>query len=1233
MVVKARYGSESRSTSTAEAKVAPTWTKEHQMFFNRTENDLHVGVEPLKTSGSVQLSVIGTRLNSKVELGVLQIPLANAISCCTEVTENRLSGDIDGPGVYVRWFPLKDPKDCIEGDGQICYRPQETEKNSDDQFKTYMRPCIKIAMWWKQGALKDKKQNSTDTESPQKGVESVLRSLNDKYFHATIDAVSASLIDSFRARELLSLTMTDSDLRYSHTQSTTHIALSIGRIQADQHAENALEPVILSPRPVANPKPTFMLLAIKNNIRSKTNLDAFKHIAISLEEMDLRIEEACMFDVWALFYHILRRHNTFTKESMIFASSSASRIISGPNCKSFADYPQTSLLNEIIELMNAVHDNAVGRKDQKVKQIYIENLLLNSLKFNISYVKSPRRQDDLHRDLITISRGKYVPQITIGGNRRSNEEFSSPLVYRRPETFRRWSELGHDDNWSTTLDERTINFQNVISAAFPAISEAPVRVAGKFIDNIFQPWTEIIANLKHFYIKEMIFQVHKILGSVDFFGNPTMAVNAIMKGAHDFVMFPFREFLRSPNNPSKLGIGVAKGTLSLVSNFFSAVFGFVSNVSNFSIQSTLHFFYWISICNSTFISAQISEAGGTAAAALSFDEHFQRWHNQQLADHFRHMHGALRPQGCNLFLSAVTRPIQDIVAGLLFAASGVVVEPYKGAQLKGMSGFTKGIGIGTVGLVAKPLVGIFDAFAHVSESIHDAARSANVLEKKPCTVKRLRLPYVFGLHKTLLPYNSVDACSANLLRLFPLKDDKRLQAEDRECLILSQLLQKGPGEGWYLVVTTKRILKFYVKYDASLPPAIEWQVKMSNDVQITSNVEHTTHDQVVLKISSTPKRPLSPAKKQSDDKKADDNHLQNILEISVPGASVNSSRRMIKHNPVQHALGAFGTNRAKKKERLVYYVQGDLNTERDPLIQIHNSICCLTGQFGSIMPRKFRKTLAGKSGQEGLTSFGPLHFREEEHENTVSQKNDVSDYLEAIPWVHDFGNIRQMKSRSEWTFQDELQATKAMDDGPSWVVEARARSTFEPLPFPKVLTSQIQDQQEVRRLENELASGLKSFKKVAEELNLYLYVPIGQKIGSIFRGTEMIEECCEDGLTFDAEEEPSRIDCTNVTVEERLENVEFMLRSLLTNPPNISTTTSKSLFPPSTLSSAVSALSASGDDPEIMAAHNPSSNETELLRLEVQLLRRSLAQKDADESSSGANVKKKKRKLKKFWKS
>ncbi len=42
---------------------------------------------------------------------------------------------------------------------------------------------------------------------------------------------------------------------------------------------------------------------------SKSNFDSFKHIAIALEEMDLRIEEIWMFDVWELFYRVLRRHN------------------------------------------------------------------------------------------------------------------------------------------------------------------------------------------------------------------------------------------------------------------------------------------------------------------------------------------------------------------------------------------------------------------------------------------------------------------------------------------------------------------------------------------------------------------------------------------------------------------------------------------------------------------------------------------------------------------------------------------------------------------------------------------------------------------------------------------------------------------------------------------------------------------------------------------------------------
>ena len=198
MYVKVRYGSKSRITPTVDVKVTPTWTNENDLHFSETradgderndarkeatsfpineldrsgsfsmpdffkhrDHDLEVRVEPLKTSGSLRLSIIGERMNSKAELGVLQIPLATAISCCTETVEsdenfedNIKDGiflqETKSPQMYVRWFPLKNPKDCVplEGGMGLSTRPPESEKTSDHLFSQYYRPCLKLAMWW-----------------------------------------------------------------------------------------------------------------------------------------------------------------------------------------------------------------------------------------------------------------------------------------------------------------------------------------------------------------------------------------------------------------------------------------------------------------------------------------------------------------------------------------------------------------------------------------------------------------------------------------------------------------------------------------------------------------------------------------------------------------------------------------------------------------------------------------------------------------------------------------------------------------------------------------------------------------------------------------------------------------------------------------------------------------------------------------------------------------------------
>ena len=119
------------------------------------ENDLEVTVLPFETSKSLRISIIGEsqRLQSKVELGVLEIPLGPALECCAcamedyEEDRNKVMSKGLSPA-YVRWFPLMSPSEAvpIEGDMGKSVRPPESEKLKDNEFAEYFAPCIKLAL-------------------------------------------------------------------------------------------------------------------------------------------------------------------------------------------------------------------------------------------------------------------------------------------------------------------------------------------------------------------------------------------------------------------------------------------------------------------------------------------------------------------------------------------------------------------------------------------------------------------------------------------------------------------------------------------------------------------------------------------------------------------------------------------------------------------------------------------------------------------------------------------------------------------------------------------------------------------------------------------------------------------------------------------------------------------------------------------------------------------------------
>ena len=66
-------------------------------------------------------------------------------------------------------------------------------------------------------------------------------------------------------------------------------------------------------------------------------------------------------------------------------------------------------------------------------------------------------------------------------------------------------------------------------------------------------------------------------------------------------------------------------------------------------------------------------------------------------------------------------------------------KPYEGAKKSGLSGFLKGSVHGIVGLLVKPIAGVFDATSKTAEGIKNTATH---FDDKP-NERRMRLPRVF----------------------------------------------------------------------------------------------------------------------------------------------------------------------------------------------------------------------------------------------------------------------------------------------------------------------------------------------------------------------------------------------------------------------------------------------------------------------------------------------------------
>lgn len=253
-------------------------------------------------------------------------------------------------------------------------------------------------------------------------------------------------------------------------------------------------------------------------------------------------------------------------------------------------------------------------------------------------------------------------------------------------------------------------FINVLTMALGNIEGAQIKLNSLLLEHVRVSLPTLVGAIESHYAQQFFYQLHKVLGSADFLGNPVGFFNNISSGVMDIFYEPYQGYIMN-DRPQELGIGIAKGGLSFLKK---SIFGF---------------------------SDSFSKMTGSMAKGLSVaiqDTSFQE--RRRLQQRQRGKFGSVGVGASSFF--------NNVTSGL----TGVALDPYSGGAKEGAFGFIKGVGKGIIGLPAKTAIGVLDLASNVSEGIRNSTTLMDIGQ-----IERVRLPRFVSSDKLIKPYNLRDS--------------------------------------------------------------------------------------------------------------------------------------------------------------------------------------------------------------------------------------------------------------------------------------------------------------------------------------------------------------------------------------------------------------------------------------------------------------------------------------------
>ncbi|KAI9838258.1 MAG: hypothetical protein M1819_005525 [Sarea resinae] len=318
-------------------------------------------------------------------------------------------------------------------------------------------------------------------------------------------------------------------------------------------------------------------------------------------------------------------------------------------------------------------------------------------------------------------------------------------------------------------------FVNVMTMSIGNVNDAPVRFNALMLENARVSIPTLVNNIRSHYTQECLRQIHLVLGSADFLGNPVGLFNNVSSGVADIFYEPYQGLVMT-DRPQELGLGIAKGASSFVKK---SVFGFSDSMAKFTG----------------------SMSKGLAAATL--DKEYQ--------DQRRMSKSRNRPKHA---LYGVTTGGNAFATSLASGVGGLARHPLEGAEKEGLQGFVKGVGKGFLGLATKPAIGAFDLASNVAEGVRN---TTTVFDQEG--LDRVRLTRFIGQDGIVRPYSQREALGQFWLKTL---DDGKYFNED----YIAHL--ELPGKDMFVMLTYNGIMLVRSKKLQS-----EWDVPLK-DIQTIS---------------------------------------------------------------------------------------------------------------------------------------------------------------------------------------------------------------------------------------------------------------------------------------------------------------------------------------------------------------------------------------------------------------